>query len=253
MCVTSAAAALTSTYVGAWEIEHPEYGYRHVMAYQNAPQNLAEGANCMLLHIPAAAPLLPEHLLDTADCPDLLRQTYQLWMSRNTRGGLFAQSIYVVEMGVYHVVLLNEKTEDALNAALLQIPLEKRPAIAPELLHFYADNFPGYPLVLACFNNKDSRNASPILLHYQPYSNTELFFNLLEGHDGAPPVLGKIMNRHQVVIAGTQRVETWRGHPGVFEYPGVPERLLPFLPVVGEVQALSGESPNNDAFWSLVD
>ena len=132
MCITSAAATLSSTYVGAWEIEHPTYGYRHVMAYQNAPQNLSEGANCMLLHLPAAEPLLPEYLLNTADCPNLLRQMAASKTSREASRSLaIPQQVYVVEMGIYHVVLLNEKTPAALEMALAQVPAEKRPQIEP--------------------------------------------------------------------------------------------------------------------------
>ena len=251
MCVTSAKALLTSTYVGAWEIEHPTYGYRHVLAYQNAPQNLADGPNCMLLHVPAAAPILPEHLLDTADCPDLLRQMSRQLLANYSRSNIVPQQIFVVEMGVYHVVLLNEKSEAGLNAALEQIPLEKRPNIAPELLNFYATQFPDYPLVLACFNNRDSHNASPIMLHYQPIHAEYLFYNLLEGHDGGAPVLEQTIQRHQTIIAGSNRLDAWKEEPKKFNYPGVPEHLLPFLPTLGATQELVGDAPNGDGWYRL--
>ena len=253
MCVTSSPAALNSTYVGAWEIEHPIYGYRHVMAYQNAPQNLAEGANCMLLHLPAAEPLLPEYLLDTSDCPNLLKQMAASKTSRSfSAGNVVPQQVYVVEMGIYHVVLLNEKTPEALEMALAQVPAEKRPAIAPELLQFYSTHFPDYPIVLACFNNRESKQASPIVLHFKPSDPSHLFFNLLEGHDGGPPQLNQLVKRHQVIIAGS----SLGGHrhnqfPFKFEPFGVPEKLYPFLPTTIEVQFLSGEAFNDDGLWEL--
>ena len=253
MCVTSAAATLNSTYVGAWEIEHPVYGYRHVMAYQNAPQNLAEGANCMLLHLPAAEPLLPEYLLDTADCPNLLKQMAASKTSREaTLGSAVAQQVYVVEMGIYHVVLLNEKTPAALEQALTQVPAEKRPAIAPELLQFYSTHFPDYPIVLACFNNRESKQASPIVVHYKPNDPGHLFFNLLEGHDGGPPQLNQLVERHQVIIAGSSLVEPNHNRfPFKFEPFGVPKILHPFLPTAVEVEHLSGEAFNDDGLWKL--
>lgn len=251
MCVTSAEALLTSTYVGAWEIDHPNYGYRHVLAYQNAPQNLADGPNCMILHVPAAQPILPEHLLDTSACPDLLRRMVQHLLANYARGGIIAQHVYVVEMGVYHVVLLNEKSQEGLNLALEQIPVEKRPVITPELLAFYTDQFPDYPLVLACFNNQDSHNASPIVLHYQPIDPANLFYNLLEGHDGGVPHLNQPVERHQVIIAGSNRNDEWKGAPMYFDHTGVPEHLLPFLPTVGATETLVGEAVNGDGWWSL--
>ena len=253
MCVTSAAATLNSTYVGAWEIEHPVYGYRHVMAYQNAPQNLAEGANCMLLHLPAAEPLFPEYLLDTADCPNFLKQMAASKASRSfTSGNAFPQQIYVVEMGIYHVVLLNEKTPEALDQALTQVPAEKRPQIAPELLQFYSTQFPDYPIVLACFNNRESKQASPIVLHYKPSDPTHLFFNLLEGHDGGPPQLNQLVERHQVIIAGSSLGKPRHNlFPFVFNPIGIPEALHPFLPTAIDVEHLGGEAFNADGLWAL--
>ena len=253
MCVTSAIANLTSTYIGAWEIEHPIYGYRHVMAYQNAPLNLAEGANCMLLHLPAAEPLLPEHLLDTSDCPNLLKQMAASKTTREaTRSLAVPQQIYVVEMGIYHVVLLNEKTPEALETALTQVPAEKRPSITLELLQFYNTHFPNYPVVLACFNNRESKQASPIVLHFKPSDPSHLFFNLLEGHDGSPPQLNQLVERNQVIIAGSSLVEPRHNRfPIEFKPIGIPEALNPFLPTSIDIEHLSGEAFNDDGLWEL--
>ncbi len=64
MCITSLQAHLNDTAIGSWDIDHPKYGYRHVLAYENAPQNLGRKPNCMLLHIPAKVPILPEEFLE---------------------------------------------------------------------------------------------------------------------------------------------------------------------------------------------
>lgn len=254
MCVTSASATLESTIVGAWEIEHPSYGYRHVMAYQNVPTNLADTPNCMLLHLPAAEPLLPEYLLDTSECPLLLVQMANSIVSRSFTPMSAPQKVYVVEMGIYHVVLLNEKTPEALKEALMQVPLEKRPAISTELLQFYATHFPEYPIVLACFNNRDSKQASPIMLHFKPIDPKHLFYNLLEGHDGTAPDLNRLVKRHQTIIAGSNITQP---HDLRFSIPfkanGVPAHLLPFLPSLIEIEHLAGvgEAVNEDGWWSL--
>lgn len=252
MCVTSASATLESTIVGAWEIEHPSYGYRHVMAYQNVPTNLADTPNCMLLHLPAAEPLLPEYLLDTSECPMLLVQMANSMVSRSFTPMSVPQKVYVVEMGIYHVVLLNEKTPEALEAALKQVPSEKRPIISAELLQFYASRFPEYPIVLACFNNRDSKQASPIMLHFKPIDPLHLFFNLLEGHDGAAPDLNRLVKRHQAIIAGSNIVQANELRFSIpFRGNEVPEHLLPFLPNLIEVEHLAGETMNEDGWWSL--
>lgn len=223
------------------------------MAYQNTPQNLADGANCMLLHLPAAEPLLPEYLLDTADCPDLLKQMAARKTSRSFfSGNIVPQQVYVVEMGIYHVVLLNEKTPEALEMALAQVPVEKRPAIAPELLQFYSTHFLDYPIVLACFNNRESKQASPIVLHFKPSDPSHLFFNLLEGHDGGAPQLNQLVERHQVIIAGSRLVEARHGQfPVEFKPIGIPEALHPFLPTAIDVEHLNGEAFNDDGLWVL--
>lgn len=252
MCVTSASATLESTIVGAWEIEHPSYGYRHVMAYQNVPTNLADTPNCMLLHLPAAEPLLPEYLLDTSECPMLLVQMANSMVSRSFATMSVPQKVYVVEMGIYHIVLLNEKTPEALEAALKQVPSEKRPIISAELLQFYASRFPEYPIVLACFNNRDSKQASPIMLHFKPIDPLHLFFNLLEGHDGAAPDLNRLVKRHQAIIAGSSIVHSNELRFSIpFRGNEVPEHLLPFLPSLIEVEHLAGETMNEDGWWSL--
>lgn len=252
MCVTSASATLESTIVGAWEIEHPSYGYRHVMAYQNVPTNLADTPNCMLLHLPAAEPLLPEYLLDTSECPMLLVQMANSMVSRSFATMSVPQKVYVVEMGIYHVVLLNEKTPEALEAALKQVPSEKRPIISAELLQFYASRFTEYPIVLACFNNRDSKQASPIMLHFKPIDPLHLFFNLLEGHDGAAPDLNRLVKRHQAIIAGSNIVQANELRFSIpFRGNEVPEHLLPFLPSLIEVEHLAGETMNEDGWWSL--
>lgn len=252
MCVTSASASLESTIVGAWEIEHPSYGYRHVMAYQNVPTNLADVPNCMLLHLPAVEPLLPEYLLDTSDCTDLLIQMANSNLSRSFATMSSPQKVYVVEMGIYHVVLLNEKTPKALEEALKQVPSEKRPIVSAELLQFYATRFPEYPILLACFNNRDSKQASPIVLHFEPIDPLHLFFNLLEGHDGAAPDLNRLVERHQTIIAGSNLVKSGNARFAIpFQGHQIPQHLLSFLPSFIEVEHLAGEALNDDGWWSL--
>ena len=126
MCVTSATAHLNNTVVGGWDIQHPTYGYRHVLAYQNAPKNLASGANCMLLHIPTTTDLVPSDLVDTSSYPELLYDIVKTLIPpppENTRSLGVSPKNHVIEMGVYHVALLNDLSSTALKGVLNQIPV----------------------------------------------------------------------------------------------------------------------------------
>jgi hypothetical protein len=252
MCITSSAAELTNTIVGAWEIQHPKHGYRHVLAYQNAPINLAAGANCMLLHVPTAKPLIPNQLVDTSKSPTLLYDLLDELKPKEYTRSLSARAAvnHVVEMGVYHVALLNDLSSTAASATLNQIPEAKRPIIPAPFFEFYAEKFPNYRLILACFNNADAKSASAILVHYKPLFPEKLFFPLLEAHDGALPRIGEEITGHQTLIFG--------GHTLTMLEPvhkaQYPEKLQPFLPQYADYQSLAGEIiPNQDDWLIFAD
>lgn len=252
MCVTSATAYLNNTVVGGWDIQHPTYGYRHVLAYQNAPENLASEANCMLLHIPTTADLEPSNLIDTSACPALLYDIVKMLLPpplENSRSMDVSPQNYIIEMGVYHVALLNDLSSTALNGVLNQIPVSKRPTIALELLQFYVEHFPNYRLVLACFDNKNLKIASAIMLHYEPIFPRKIFFPLLEGHDGNVPHIGQNIRMHQHIIYGSvSQIESTLP----LSISNVPETLHPFLPQYVGYQSLEGKVlPNNDDWLEL--
>lgn len=254
MCVTSSTAYLNNTVVGGWDIQHPTFGYRHVLAYQNAPKNLALGANCMLLHIPTTADLVPSDLVDTSACPKLLYdivKTLKPLPAENTRSIGISPQNHIIEMGVYHVALLNDLSIIAFEAVLNQIPVSKRPTIAPALLAFYIEQFPNYRLVLACFDNRSLKTASAIMLHYEPMFPRKIFFPLLEGHDGNVPRIGQNIRRHQQIIYGSMSQFDSTFIP--LSIPQVPEALIPFLPKYVGYNTYEGAIlPNNDV-WFVLD
>ena len=250
MCVTSAKAHLDNTVVGGWDIQHPTYGYRHVLAYQNSPKNLASGANCMLLHIPATADLVPSDLVDTSAYPNILYDIVKTLIpppSQGSRSLSVSPKNHVIEMGVYHVALLNDLSSTALRSVLNQIPVSKRPIIASVLLEFYVEKFPNYRLVLACFDNKNLKTASAIMLHYEPMFPNKIFFPLLEGHDGKVPRIGQHIRMHQQIIYGSvSRIESTLLSLSV---PSLPETLLPFLPKYIGYQSFDGKILTNNDDW----
>ena len=253
MCVTSATAHLNNTVVGGWDIQHPTYGYRHVLAYQNAPKNLASGANCMLLHIPTTTDLVPSDLVDTSSYPELLYDIVKTLIPpppENTRSLGVSPKNHVIEMGVYHVALLNDLSSTALKGVLNQIPVSKRPTIASALLEFYVEQFPNYRLVLACFDNKSVKTASAIMLHYEPMFPKKIFFPLLEGHDGKVPRIGQdVRMRQQIIYGSVSRIESTLISLSI---PHLPKALHPFLPKYVGYQSLDNQVfPNNDTWFKL--
>lgn len=204
MCITSGEARLNNTYVGAWDIEHPDYGYRHVLAYQNRVTNLEEGANCMLLHIPSAQPIEPDWVLDTSEDIDFLKNLYEFLSPQPLSRGFTRSSEpnYVVERGVYHIAILNDLTETALEKTLQQIPAHKLPKIDWRLMEFFKTTYPNFPLLLCCFNNKDTKEASPILVHFPPLYPDELMLNTIDSHGGIPNTK-RSLNFHQRLIVGS--------------------------------------------------
>ena len=251
MCITTQASELPETYVGAWDIDHPQYGYRHVLAYQNVPVNLSAQPNCMLLHIPSAQPLQAEDLLDTSDCPWLLKQMAESGRKERSRA-LFAPANHIFEMGVYHIAMLNDVRMDAVQASLQQIPEHKRPNISIDFIQFFASYFPGFPLLLCCFNNQESQKASPIIVHYAPKRPDVFQLNLLDGHGHLPDIRAHL-HFHRTLVVGSYKINHTSEEARPFDLSKVPKHLLPFLPQYGFTEDLHTHLPNADLLISVDD
>lgn len=236
MCITISKSVLDCTHIGVWDIDHPEYGYRHVLAYQNRVRNLSEEPNCMLLHIPSRAAIKPEHLIDTTGHVDLLTELYEyldpapentmMWMGDEPAKD---RPNYVVEMGVYHIAILNHLTADGLASALSQIPQHKIPEIGNDFIDFFNSHFPGFPLLLCCFDTTEAAQAAPVMVHYAPLFPDKLMANTLDAHGGLPKI-DRLLDFHQNIIFGTCK-EPKGDNPYAKQIPGDfhPE-LAGFLP-----------------------
>lgn len=256
MCVTSLNAILSNTIIGVWDIQHPQYGYRHVLAYQNAPKNLADLPNCMLLHIPSAEPLSPENLIDTAAYPDFLSNMAKSAIDELNRGmkGLSYGSDQnnVITMGIYHIAILNHVDRDALQLVLDQIPSDKQPKIPIDFIDFYAQTFPGFPLVLACFNNATAQKASPIMLHFSPRFKDVFMFNTLESH-GHIPVIGEEVYYGQLLLCGSDQIKSASNGFAKLEPGPVSSDLEQWLPTYGAAFQLSNYLENGDLLVNVAD
>ncbi len=204
MCVTANAAKLSKTIVYAGTAR--KQGKRvHVIGYQNTAVNLAHGANCMILHIPASAPMGPDNMVDTSACPQVLEILVELLTpSRSIRGGPVSGSaranVHVFKKGCYTVVLANRW--DLAHQALDQVPPNQRPEISSQLLRFYGERFPGWHLALCCFDSRETITAEPLLWWYEPLYPNTLMAPGLDAHTGAPPNLSQPVERDHSVIFG---------------------------------------------------
>ena len=247
MCVTSLEAELSKTRIGAWDIDHPAYGYRHVLCYQNQARSLVEAPNCMLLHIPSVEALGPESIINTENDLQLLieleRPHFPVFR------GKFGIN-HVVEMGVYHIAILNNPSPEGLKQALKLIPENKRPKIDSELVQFYTRQFPGFPLVLCCFNNQDSRMASPIMLHFNPVRPEVFMFNTLDSHGGIPE-LKEDLRFHQTIITGSYKIREACKRFKKFDLKNVSEALHEWIPDFGTAFKINKTLPNRDVLIDI--
>lgn len=248
MCVTSDPAELSGTFIGGWDVNHPEYGKRRVMVYENTPENHAARPNCMLLHVPAVGAIMPEHFIDTSAHPTFLRDIYEAVKPR-TRGSRGMEENFVHQMGIYHIAVVNTVTVDEVSRVLTRIPVAKRPVITQELIEFYMDEFPGWPIVLCCFNNQDAAEATPIMFHYEPQDWNEIFFPTLEAH-GTIPQIGEEVEWHQKLVIGfpEDNLPRW-----VTDVPKVivPAELKPWLPKYAASFYTHGSFGNDDRYFCL--
>ena len=242
MCVTTLHAELKQTYIGNWDVWHPDFGYRHVLTYQNSPQNLADGPNCMLLHIQSRLPLTPADVIDTSNDVNLLKDIARFILPI-PRGS--ASQNHVVELGIYHIALLNDLSRSEVEHTLRGIPPEKRPKIPTDYIDFYADIFEGFPLVLCCFNNRERKNAGPVMIHYDPIYPEIFMFNTLDGH-GKLPVIGQRREFDHVVLTGSYKIKEPGNGFVALQTEGLSQQLRSWIPKFATAEKVECALPNLD-------
>lgn len=259
MCVCAAPARLSNTILYAG-IARRRGTPVHVMGYQNRAQNLAEGANCMLLHIPSAAPMDPDNMVDTSPCPSVLEDLVR-WLAPGpppdlaslgaVPGAAPAPVVHVFQKGIYTVVLSNRW--DLAHAALAQVPARQRPAISAELLRFYGERFPGWHLALCCFDNREVATSTPLLWWYEPLFPRTLMAPAIDAHTGAPPDLAADVRRdHRVVFGAIESADGEsadrpgqpRGIP--FRRDRYPDDVAELMPARAHLHGAHGSEPNGD-------
>jgi hypothetical protein len=210
MCVSAKAADFRGTRILINYTVHPILGRPIlVLGYQNTAINYADGPNAMLLHLPAK-PMTRENFLDTASAPNFMKDMEEVLTPRD-RGfsderrlkGFDLGLVEVFEHGIYTVVLADDAS--LIPDALIQVPANKRPSISAELCSFYSKSYPGCPVALCCFNNRDTATATPLLLWYEPRNPALLTAPGIDCHTGGIPDLGAPVDVDHWLFAASYR------------------------------------------------
>ncbi|TSC83247.1 MAG: hypothetical protein G01um101419_77 [Parcubacteria group bacterium Gr01-1014_19] len=259
MCVSLAPAHLSKTilYVGEALVDRKNI---HVLGYQNRAQNLAPGANAMILPFPAEyGSMTPKNILSTKDCPNILkdmeraltpvRRTLSLGADSMTRG---AKGIVQVFQHDIYTIVLAEDARD-IPGALKLVPKDKRPKLNKKIFDAYAKWYPGWAIALCCFNNKDSAEAKPMLWWYDAVDHGNFFAPALDCHTGDVPDLTALVDVDHTIVT-SMKTEKFIGSPVFYRDQ---ERISPevraYLPEKVEGRMIQGRIPNGDFFIRKLD
>lgn len=254
MCISTADAAFSGTVLCCGRQRHPEDGgLIHVLGYQNTAENLADGPNAMLLHLPTGQ-LTPEQFISVGSDDDVLRRMVDAvappevetdgmdWMDAGPE-----PVVRVFEHDVYTVLLADDP--GLIPAALHRVPWKRRPQLTPELLTFYAERFPDHAIALCCFDNADAKRAKPLLVWYSPHDPDQLTVPALDSHTGGAPDLdADVPVDHWVLFSSDEAPSDGWGAP-VAHPERMRHRLRSFLPdrVVGRYYG-DGQTLRNGDF-----
>ncbi len=209
MCVSSAPAELTGTQLYAGR--DPVNAELQVLVYANVARNQAPGPNAMLLHFPAIpGTMSPASVLPTDGCHHIMEDMVEAARPKTRSMSLGAPgvgrgAVHVFESGIYTVVLAEYAGD--IPRVLDQVRESRRPAISEELLAFYATEFPGFPVALCCFNNREAAQATPMMWLYAPLNPDVVFFPAIDCHTGGvPEFTGKVEVDHWLIGQGREPV-----------------------------------------------
>ncbi len=252
MCVSTGPSQMSNTILFAAEVRGPNDTPEHVLGYQNAASS--EGPNAMLLALPAAHPLGPEHGIDARAFPRLLTDLRELTTPRTrsmSRGldTLSAPSAAFFEVGSYAV--LSAPDPRLFAAELGRIPETKRPAPNPAIFDAYAAWYPGWQFALCCWSG--DIKAEPLLWRFESLRPDYLFLPGLDAHDGGLPKVGREVDRdHHLVWGSSVRPGPGGGVWTARVREGLPPGASRLVPDTVRGQKRQGDGRNGD-WWVLLD
>lgn len=233
MCISATPGDFSNTQIFMGRLPHPEDQYREVevMLYQNHAQSFV-GANALILHVPTTGSFGPENFLDFSNCPSVLDDMVDAVRPRSrglgTRSfGDVAKSVQIFDVGLYTVVLSTKAS--LIDQALQQVHASKRPIISVELLEFYEQSFPGWPLAVCCFNNAGLTKSQPIGVWYDPMFPDMIRAPGLDAHTGGAPDLTRPVDVDHWIFVSVPNMQRHTSQP-VYYRDQIPQHLNAFLP-----------------------
>lgn len=228
MCVFSGEAEVTGqTTVAASVAKCPDSGkLLHVLLYHNSVKNLAPGANALCIAFPSKVPMGQQNVLDMSNAPNLVQDIKDALNPFKGRGALSFGSwsasvpdgVEIFEHDVYTVVMADDARK--IPAALQFVREDRHPEVNQEVYDRLAEIYPGCPVALCCFNNRDAKTAKPLVWKYEPIHPDILMVPTLDAHDGSPPAVGAPVEvNHQVIFGGTKDVLPFLKHDRRFIKP----------------------------------
>jgi hypothetical protein len=227
-------------------------GGEHILIYQNRPSNMIEPAtsnlmsvvpglvdfwstpespvrpgNAMVWPVPSISRLTKTNLFSLDRAPRLLTDMWaRLDGTEVMRGANFGAvakglDVEVVEVGMYTVVVVNSAQPDQVQEILAtSVPTEKRPKINTALLSWFAQSYPNWPLVIACFVSSDAQMAVPFGVRYTPLRKDILYLPGADAHDGNPPHIGERVATDHVLMFGADRINAGKAIEPVLRTSG---------------------------------
>lgn len=243
MCVSAQPAIFKGTriYHGIIRNGVPGFSARQLTAvgiYSNNAQSLA-GPNAMLLAIPTLEPMTERNFLDTTQCPRILDDMVRALtpqsksLSMGMRGGGDDSGVLVFDVGLYTMVVAPQATQ--ILGALNRVRLDRRPTVNGDLLEFYDLAYPGWSIVLCCFNNAQAKQSGPVMFWYLPIHGDNHYWPALDCHTGDAPDIHEMVDTDHFLIASSDRLEAADVGAQVYYTDDIPAVVRQFLPnqVVG--------------------
>lgn len=253
MCITLHASRLTGTKIYAGEAKR-DGKYVHVLGYANNAENNHHGPNAMVLPIPTLS-FAKENAIDTRQfrgfLGDIAEATKEPNLFKSARGrggdvtkGMRGLGAEVFAVGGYTVVTASDPM--AIAEALDRVPANKRPELNQAVLDTFAENYPGWPIAVCCWDG--SIKPEPLLFWYEPMMTDRLFAPALDAHGGRPPVRGEMVNVDHVVMFGSTLRPMGYTPVHYREMQRIPPADFMLLPPKAVGRAISDRTENGD-FW----
>lgn len=255
MCATTQKSRMSNTFQFAHFINRLQM---MVWGYGNTAQNLSGLANCMITCWPINGKVRYQDMLDTSSMPHLMNDFQQAIAppaALGSRAQAPKSTFDVHAIGIYHHVWLYPGfTIGEMDQAFSRVPAEKRPRIDQSWYQFIAKYYPGFSLLVSCFNNTQP-GKEMIIFRARPdfkllsatFSTPVAYICTVDAHNGEPPNMhANVAMDHQIAVGTNDPQGNRRWRPVTYTdlVPPDWQKFLPTYLIGREYQNI--QLPNGD-------